>query len=86
MKGGEFNEFVRARIERDIKNLFLQFLYIQEELKQKGVISEEEYVLLRKRILDYGNSTTRSVDKLLESFNMEVKGEKASSTKIMGRT
>lgn len=66
------NEFVEGLIYRDIKKLYLSFLYILEDLRDKDNISEEDFQKLRKRVLDYGNNCYRNIEEQLNSFDFNL--------------
>jgi hypothetical protein len=66
------NEFVEGLIYRDIKKLYLSFLYILEDLRDKDSISEEDFQKLRKRVLDYGNNCYRNIEEQLNSFDFNL--------------
>jgi hypothetical protein len=63
------NDFVKGLISRDVKKLYLGFLYMIEDLHGEGKISEEEFQRLRKRVLDYGNNCYRNIEDQLNSFD-----------------
>jgi hypothetical protein len=66
------NDFVKGFIYRDVKKLYLNFLYLIEDLKEKDQISEEEFQRFRKRILDYGNNCYRNIEEQLNSFDFNL--------------
>jgi hypothetical protein len=68
----DLNDFVRAFIYRDIKKLYLSFLYTLEDLESEDKISEEEFNRLRKRVLDYGNNCYRNIEEQLNSFDFNL--------------
>lgn len=68
----DLNDFVRGFIYRDIKKLYLSFLYLLEDLKFNNQISEEEFQKLRKRTLDYGNNCYRNIEEELNSFDFNL--------------
>lgn len=65
----DLNKFVSGLIARDVKKLYLSFLYLIEDLKNEDKITEEEFQRLRKRVLDYGNNCYRNIDEQLNSFD-----------------
>jgi hypothetical protein len=69
----DLNNLAKGFIYRDIKKLYLSFLYILEDLKSKNQITEEEFQRLRKRVLDYGNNCYRNIDEQLNSFDFIIK-------------
>jgi hypothetical protein len=66
------NEFVEGLIYRDVKKLYLSFLYILEDLRDQENISEENFQKLRKRVLDYGNNCHRNIEEQLNSFDFNL--------------
>jgi hypothetical protein len=64
------NNFVKGIIFRDVKKLYLNFLYIIEDLRDNGNITEEEFQRLRKRVLDSGNSCYRDIEEQLNNFDL----------------
>lgn len=65
----DLNDFVQGFIYRDIKKLYLTFLYLLEDLKSDGKITEDEFQKLRKRVLDHGNNCYRNIEEELNSFD-----------------
>jgi len=68
----DLNDFVQGFIYRDIKKLYLSFLYILEDLKSNDQITEDEFQRLRKRVLDYGNNCYRGIEEELNSFDFNL--------------
>lgn len=68
----DLNEFVQGFIYRDIKKLYLTFLYMLEDLKSNDQITEEEFQRLRKRVLDHGNNCYRNIEEELNSFDFNL--------------
>lgn len=66
----DFNNFLQSKVERSIKNLYLQFLYILEDLVATKNLSEEEYSRLRKRVLDGGNACSRDIVAQIKEFKI----------------
>lgn len=69
----DLNDFVKGFIYRDIKKLYLGFLYSLEDLKAQDKISEDEFQRLRKRVLDYGNNCYRNIEEQLNNFDYKLK-------------
>lgn len=69
----DLNNLVNGFVHRDIKKLYLGFLYMLEDLAEDGKISEEEFSRLRKRVLDYGNNCARSIEEELNNFDFTLK-------------
>lgn len=69
----DLDNFVKGFICHDIKKLYLTFLYILEDLKSENKISEEDFIRLRKRVLDHGNNCSRNVEEQLNNFDFKLK-------------
>ncbi|MEY4342273.1 MAG: hypothetical protein RL736_63 [Pseudomonadota bacterium] len=69
------NDFIKGFLFRDIKKLYLSFLYILEDLKGQDKISEEDFQRLRKRVLDYGNNCSRNIEEELNNFDFKLKNK-----------
>jgi hypothetical protein len=68
----DLNNLVTSFIHRDVKKLYLNFLYLLEDLEDQGKISEEEFNRLRKRVLDHGNNCYRNIEEQLNSFDFNL--------------
>jgi hypothetical protein len=66
----DINNFIKGIISRDIKKLYLSFLYILEDLRDQQKISYDEYQRLRKRVLDTGNDSYRNIEEQLNNFDL----------------
>lgn len=69
----DLNNFIKGVIYRDIKKLYLSFLYSLEDLKSQDKISDDEYQRMRKRVLDYGNNCYRNIEEELDNFDFKLK-------------
>lgn len=69
----DLNNLVKVFVYRDIKKLYLSFLYILEDLRNDNKISIEEFNKLRKRVLDYGNDCSRNIEEQINSFDFKLK-------------
>lgn len=69
----DLNDFIKGVIYRDIKKLYLSFLYSLEDLKSQDKISDDEYQRMRKRVLDYGNNCYRNIEEELDNFDFKLK-------------
>lgn len=69
----ELNNFVLGFVSRDVKKLYLGFLYILEDLRSQNKIDEQEFERLRKRVLDYGNNCYRNIEEQLNTFDFKIK-------------
>jgi len=73
-KGNREKDFLEFQINRKVKNLYKNFLFILEDLKDEDYnIDEETYQKLRKRVLDYGNDTTREIEDYLNNFDIKLR-------------
>jgi hypothetical protein len=68
----DLNDFVRGFIYRDVKKLYLSFLYTLEDLQSQNKINEEDFQRLRKRVLDYGNNCYRNIEEQLNNFDFNL--------------
>jgi len=71
----DINGFVTSAIVREVKKLYLSFLYTTEDLANNNKLSEEDFAYLRKRILDYGNNTVRNLEEQLDNFDFTFKNK-----------
>jgi ferredoxin-fold anticodon binding domain-containing protein len=69
----DLNELVKGLVYRDVKKLYLSFLYTLEDLKSQDKITEDEFQRLRKRVLDYGNNCYRNIEEELNNFDFKLK-------------
>lgn len=69
----DLNDFVKGFIYRDVKKLYLSFLYSLEDLKSQDKISDDEFQRMRKRVLDYGNNCYRNIEEELDNFDFKLK-------------
>lgn len=69
----DLNDLVKGFIYRDVKKLYLSFLYSLEDLKSQDKISDEEFQRMRKRVLDYGNNCYRNIEEELNNFDFKLK-------------
>jgi membrane-anchored protein YejM (alkaline phosphatase superfamily) len=63
-----FDKFLSQKVEKEVKFLFISYLFYLEELMNKGAISESEYQAKRKEILDRGNAAIRNIDEQINSI------------------
>jgi hypothetical protein len=68
----DLNSFISGYIQKEVKKLYTSYLYSIEDLKNDGVISEETFVKIRKRILDYGNDCSRNIQEQLECLDFKI--------------
>jgi ferredoxin-fold anticodon binding domain-containing protein len=69
----DLNDLVKGFVYRDVKKLYLSFLYTLEDLKSEDKITEDEFQRLRKRVLDYGNNCYRNIEQELDNFDFKLK-------------
>lgn len=67
------NDLVKGFVYRDIKKLYLSFLYTIEDLKSQDKLNNEEFQRIRKRVLDYGNNCYRNIEQELNNFDFKLK-------------
>ena len=71
----DLNDLIKGLVYRDIKKLYLSFLYALEDLKGQNKISNDEFQRMRKRVLDYGNNCYRNIEEELDNFDFKLKEE-----------
>ena len=68
------NSFLKFQVRRKVTNLYKNFLFILEDLKENEYdISEESYQRQRKRVLDFGNDTIREIEETLKNLDIKLK-------------
>ena len=73
MESDKVKDFLQFQVRRKITNLYKNFLFILEDIKDKEYNSEEDYQRHRKRVLDFGNDTIREIEETLERFDFKLK-------------
>ena len=69
----DLNDLIKGLVYRDIKKLYLSFLYTLEDLQNQDKITNDEFQRMRKRVLDYGNNCYRNIEEELDSFDFKLK-------------
>ena len=69
----DLNDLIKGLVYRDVKKLYLSFLYTLEDLQNQDKITNDEFQRMRKRVLDYGNNCYRSIEEELDSFDFKLK-------------
>ena len=70
----KYRNFLSFQMQRKVKNLYKQFLFMLEDISADGYdIEEEDFQRYRKRILDHGNDTARELEEYLEKFDIKLK-------------
>lgn len=73
LKGDGPDKVVLLACSRGLLNGAKEFLIILEDLKSDGVISEEYYQKLRRRILSRANDSIREFESLITNFDIQLK-------------
>ena len=74
MEEDKVKEFLQFQVRRKVTNLYKNFLFILEDLKENEYdISEESYQRQRKRVLDFGNDTIREIEETLKNLDIKLK-------------
>lgn len=68
----DLNKFVSVFLQKEIKKLYLSFLYSLEDLRNDNCISEDQFIKLRKRVLDHGNNCYRNIQEQLDSLDIKL--------------
>ena len=69
----DLNDLIKGLVYRDVKKLYLSFLYTLEDLQNQDKITNDEFQRMRKRVLDYGNNCYRNIEEELDSFDFKLK-------------
>jgi len=69
----DLDAFIKGYIAREIKKMYLSYLYQLEDLVEEEYISKEKYQILRKRVLDFGNECVRSTLEQLDQLEVSFK-------------
>jgi hypothetical protein len=69
------NDFVNGLLYKEVKKLYLSFLYTLEDLKSQDKITDDEFQRMRKRVLDHGNNCYRNIEEELDNFDFKLKKE-----------
>ena len=71
----DLNDLIKGLVYRDVKKLYLSFLYTLEDLKSQDKITDEDFQRMRKRVLDHGNNCYRNIEEELDNFDSKLKEE-----------
>lgn len=72
--GQKHQDFLSFVARRKVTNLYKQFLFILEDLKDSNPdMDEEDFQRARKRVLDYGNDAIREIEENIEKFEIRLK-------------
>jgi len=63
-------DLLKFQVNRNVINVYKDFLNIAEDLHRDGHIKNEKYQFLRKRILDKGNDCIRELEILINKFDL----------------
>jgi ferredoxin-fold anticodon binding domain-containing protein len=69
------NDFVNGLLYKEVKKLYLSFLYTLEDLRSQDKITEDEFQRMRKRVLDYGNNCYRNIEEEINNFDFNLKNK-----------
>jgi hypothetical protein len=69
------NDFVNGLLYKEVKKLYLSFLYTLEDLRSQDKITDDEFQRMRKRVLDHGNNCYRNIEEELDNFDFKLKKE-----------
>ena len=64
-------DFIKFQNKRKVLNLCKNFLFMIEDFQaESGVIPDEVFQRIRKRVLDHGNDTIREMEENLDSVKI----------------
>jgi len=71
----KFKEYALFHINRKIINLYKQFLFILEDLRDEKFPIEDPriYQATRKRVLDLGNDAIREISEMMEQLEVNIR-------------
>ena len=71
----KLKEYIRFQINRKITNLYKQFLFILEDLRDEkySVEDPKAYSQTRKRILDLGNDAIREIEEHFKHLQVDIR-------------
>jgi hypothetical protein len=69
----DLNKFLSDKITRDIKTLYIEFIYIIEDYLADGKLTDAEFQRARKKILDRGNNVVRTMTTQLNELDITLK-------------
>ena len=73
-KEDKSREFINFQIQRKVVNLYKNFLFMLEDLRDQGYdIPDEVYQRMRKRVLDHGNDAIREIEENLEKLDITLR-------------
>lgn len=67
----EAGQYLKYKCEQATKSLYIDFLYILEDLADAGKLTENEFYQLRERVLDRGNAKIRELKEEIEKFDID---------------
>ncbi len=71
-----FNKLLQDKVIKDIKLLYIHFIYVLEDMVADGRMSDEEFQRQRKRTLDNGNGAIRSINAQIDEFEIKLRQNK----------
>lgn len=73
----QLDGFLSKKTETEVKRLYISFIFILEKLLDEGKISDEEFSMLRKEVLDGGNNSIRNMQEQIGLIfsNLKLNGE-----------
>lgn len=73
--GDKFRDYALFQVDRKIVNLYKQFLFILEDLRDGKFTIEDPraYQATRKRVLDLGNDAIREIEEAFRQLNITIK-------------
>ena len=74
MEKDHLKEITLFQIKRKVTNIYKNFFFILEDLKDSGYnITDETYQKIRKRVLDNANDALREIEENFNRINITLK-------------
>ncbi len=74
MEQDKIKEFALFQVRRKITNIYKNFFFIIEDLRDNGYnINDETYTKIRKRVLDHANDAIRELEEQFQALDIKLK-------------
>lgn len=70
---GNHNDFLQSQISRSFLGLAKNFLFMLQDLRNRGKISDHDFLTLRSKILGNANDSIRTIEQILDLCSIEIR-------------
>lgn len=70
---GNHNSLLHFQVSRSFLSLAKNFLFMLQDLKDQGKISQDDFITMRSKILGNTNDSIRFLEQMLDLCSVEVK-------------